>query len=681
MANEIKIIIGGDAQQFQKAATQTTTSLVGIGKAATSASTALNKTTPAVKQAGGALTDVNRVIQDLPFGFVAIQNNLTQLPESFKSLSRAAKESGQSIGGVLLKSLTGAGGIGFALSIVTSALAFATNGFGAWTRGLTSSGGAAKKAKEETEEFSKILQDAAQEAAKDATRVTTLFNALSSGTLSFEERKSALKELQSINKEFFGSLREEKGIIEGLEVAYQGYLDKVIQIGRAKAIETQLTKLFDKKLQLELTIDPKFIASTDPNAQRFIGKLKKELESLGGAVDLNKEKFDVFNKTQQRRIELQQKINQNERAVFSPDASRQIRATQKEIELLDLRIKGLSELQQATGEFDIKQEKASNKEEDSLKKRLAALEKIRDATKDITTQASLQQEIFDLQVQITLRDAAKNGLSKQEVDLAIQGFKNELQEAFDKESLSLEAIPKVKVTNVELDRSTDEPIESKIAKATGVDKKIDVNAREVRIRLLGIKVVEAEERAKEAIQRLKDVMLNSITSAAGDSFNVIGEAFGSIISGDGIGSALAKAGQGLLGIVGGVLQEIGRQIIATSALVETLKNALDNLFGPGGTALGFAVGAALIGLGGLLKNIKFDLPKFQDGGITAGPASGFPAILHPNEAIIPLDKLPDIVGRLNSGGSNITLAPVVSFGYDRLYVGFKRTEEKRRRLG
>jgi chromosome segregation ATPase len=73
-----------------------------INPAATSAANGLGKVKDSSKAAGAALTDINRVIQDSAFGFVGIQNNITQLPQSFRALSAAAKESGQSVGKVLL---------------------------------------------------------------------------------------------------------------------------------------------------------------------------------------------------------------------------------------------------------------------------------------------------------------------------------------------------------------------------------------------------------------------------------------------------------------------------------------------------------------------------------------------------------------------------------------------------
>src|SRR6478609_3303517 len=58
-------------------------------------------------------TGLSRVIQDLPFGFVAISNNLTQL-------------------------LPAAGAAGLAFSAIVSAVTFASTGFRNWTRGLKS---------------------------------------------------------------------------------------------------------------------------------------------------------------------------------------------------------------------------------------------------------------------------------------------------------------------------------------------------------------------------------------------------------------------------------------------------------------------------------------------------------------------------------------------------------------
>lgn len=61
------------------------------------ASLALNKLKPAAAGAGAPLQDLSRIVQDLPFGFVGIQNNISPLFESF---SRLVRQTGSVGGGI-----------------------------------------------------------------------------------------------------------------------------------------------------------------------------------------------------------------------------------------------------------------------------------------------------------------------------------------------------------------------------------------------------------------------------------------------------------------------------------------------------------------------------------------------------------------------------------------------------
>jgi hypothetical protein len=105
-----------------------------IGKIGTASVVAANKLKqlPQVSNsATNALMNLGRVAQDAPFGFLGIANNLNPLLESFQRLraeSGSTKTALQSIVG----SLTGAGGIGLALSVVSSLLiVFGDKMFGA----------------------------------------------------------------------------------------------------------------------------------------------------------------------------------------------------------------------------------------------------------------------------------------------------------------------------------------------------------------------------------------------------------------------------------------------------------------------------------------------------------------------------------------------------------------------
>jgi hypothetical protein len=366
------------------------TSLNKVGDAANRAGGQIQKLPGGLNPAIFSLTNMGRVLQDLPYGLIGVANNITPLIESMVALSANAKATGVSMGKQLLASITGGGGLIFGFSILTSVMQFATLGLSAFTRGASSTKSKTAEMKDEVFSFGKVIDEVAGDLSRSAGRVTTLFAALNSGKLNFDERKAALKELASVNKEFFGSLKEEEGLIKGLQSAYDGYLGRLKEIGRAKAIESQLTKLFDKKLTLELSVDPKFISAIDPLVQQQVGKLKKELASLGGAVDLSKtdfsktlpdfgtgkakefgkvtsdslsvvlgnvEKVDAAEKkeqqTLQRRIYLMQRIAQfeNEGGIhFVPGV---LEGTQNQINNIDLQIKALSDLLKSTGNFEI----------------------------------------------------------------------------------------------------------------------------------------------------------------------------------------------------------------------------------------------------------------------------------------------------------------------------------------
>lgn len=678
-----------------------------IGSSATGAASGINKVAGSSKAAGAALTDINRVIQDSAFGFVGIQNNITQLPGSFRALSVAAKESGQTVSRVLLSTLLGPAGIGTAISVITSALTFASVGFGAWTRGFTSSSEAAKKASASLDEYSKLVQSVSGEVGKSASRITTLVNALQGDSLNTAQRKKALDELKQQNQEFFGSLNEEKGLINGLQAAYDGYLERIKAIATAKAIESQLTKLFDKKLELELNIDPKFNAAVSPETQRIIGTLQKELNKLGGAVAVGANSdITKVNDNLRKRIELQNRITKLQ-TVNVVDLS----GSRAQIEDLERRIKGLSELQKFTGNFGItgSDPKKTKAENDGLNKQLELLEKIREERltnlgnlfdlKEIDAAtdklAVLEQQIGNLKLQIALRDAKKAKLPAAEIERLKDSIKANTEKALDalflKEALLLEHSPKLKFSHpirVEIPSNanffktniggSDFNISDIVSKATGLDKKIPViTIQEARIHLLGFKKGNLINKTEEVIKELNKQIKQTIQDGIGDAFAGIGEAFGEALVSNDFGAGLNKAAQSILAVLGGVLQQIGKQVIVAALALKALKATLETwaIANPG---LAVVAGIGLVVLGTALKNVKFDGPKFGDGGIVSGPTIGQIGERFRPEVILPLDRLPQLFKQMGGDtGGGMQLIPIIN--NEGLYLAMKRGERRANR--
>jgi hypothetical protein len=127
-----------------------------------------------------------------------------------------------------------------------------------------------------------------------------------------------------------------------------------------------------------------------------------------------------------------------------------------------------------------------------------------------------------------------------------------------------------------------------------------------------------------------------------------------------------------------VLQEIGKQIIATSTLIKALKESLKTLIAnPIG---GILVGVGLVALGGLLKNIKF--PAFA-GGVN-NFSGGFAWVGEKGPELVRLPRGSDVIPNhmLGAGGNtNVTLMPSIRFSLTSFQIGLERVENKRRRLG
>jgi hypothetical protein len=206
--------------QIQKLKTQLASARTGsfegsfkrIGTSSTDAATKLKKLPQASDAASFALLNLGRVAQDAPFGILGIANNLNPLLESLQRASKAAKEAGTSLGKTLLGSLVGGGGLGFALSAVSSlAIVFGDRLFGMGGKAEKSVRGieginvslktlAASNSEKFFEKLNKeVAQLAGQNAGGTVANIEKLSLALNNVSLSTETRKNALEEYNKVS--------------------------------------------------------------------------------------------------------------------------------------------------------------------------------------------------------------------------------------------------------------------------------------------------------------------------------------------------------------------------------------------------------------------------------------------------------------------------------------------------
>jgi len=263
-------------------------------------------------QATQALTNLGRVAQDAPFGFIGIANNINPLLESFQRLKTETKSTGGALK-ALGSSLIGAGGLGIGLSLITAAVSFATNGFGAWTRGL----GQNKKAIEDTKNaYDGIIASLTTEQIK----IDKIVTAIKEENLTRKQRIEAINQLQKAAPAYFSNLDKEKSTIEQITIAYNAFSASILRSIEAKVRERQLIEITDEILKLKdkatnLGQDEVLIAGklVKVNRQRYdadsegLTTQQAYQATMKGIIGLTNEeikRLDVLEKTRQRLLQL-----------------------------------------------------------------------------------------------------------------------------------------------------------------------------------------------------------------------------------------------------------------------------------------------------------------------------------------------------------------------------------------
>ena len=186
MATEnLEINIGANTQDLQAGLNQASQSVTNFG-------TQIAKAAKPTADATNALTNLSRVAQDAPYGFMGIANNLNPLLESFQRLQ---KETG-SAGGALkamLAGLTGPAGIGIAIGVVSSLIVAFGDEIGDMISGVTETDKAFAKMRDT---FEQNLKSVGTTIASDEALLAVIKDV----TISTDARNAALKQLKEAHK-------------------------------------------------------------------------------------------------------------------------------------------------------------------------------------------------------------------------------------------------------------------------------------------------------------------------------------------------------------------------------------------------------------------------------------------------------------------------------------------------
>jgi hypothetical protein len=257
---ELKVRIDAEIKGFSTALKQGERELSGFS---TKVNSELNKTAAAAAAAsaklGGsvaqgtdraafALTNLGRVAQDAPFGFIGIQNNIPPLIESFQRLKQTTGTTGGALK-ALGSSLVGSGGLLFGVSLVTSALTVLAQNPEQVAGALNYLAGVTDKTTESQKKYNEAINESLGSAKVEISNLESLISIARNETLSRNARLEALKKVKAEYPEQLEFLRLENINSKEAAKAIDILSNSLLRKAKIQAVEKLLGEAFVKQLE------------------------------------------------------------------------------------------------------------------------------------------------------------------------------------------------------------------------------------------------------------------------------------------------------------------------------------------------------------------------------------------------------------------------------------------------
>ena len=590
----------------------------------------IDKTADKMNKSGSALKKTNQqymnlalVIQDLPFGFRGIQNNLP----------------------ALLGGLAGVGGAAYlAFSAIIAGLTF----WDEHNRKVTAS---SKKLKEQEDEVVKGVTN-------EALRVNELIAVLENETETRDRKRRAIKELQSINPDVFKDLKLEGDKVKDLNAYYNNYIENLKNVILLKKYEKDLESIIQAELKTgkPLQIAKQKELKNSADLLTLNNTALKDNITTTKILTLKDEKvignINKYNNSQQAKLDLLEKIKKISPAVAlggSKDDSTGKGSKEKVI-------KSEEDLSRAIFNF--------------YKDNLFQAEHYFNQLNDIEKFNALKQAVINKASNDELT-AIESTYAQKSINFhkEIEDKKLAIRQASIKRGEQLteaDQKAKKKVLDTEFQNEMDS-IQNKLsAQLKGNRREPLQQAQNYNEAIAGYLLMSMEAgRTAEEIEKLQDKInsLNSSAEGTAAAFTPMADMLNNLATntlvefGTQIGNLLSGGEfslDGFLGMIASALIQIGTHLV----MVSKLFLAVDALFASGGALapLAIPIGLAAIAAGVALSSSiskKQDVKAFANGGIVSGPTMGligeYPGAKSNPEVVAPLDKLKDMIGG-NGGG-------------------------------
>jgi len=263
-----------------------------LGEDAAKAASGLDKLGKPAGNAAYTLTNLGGVVRDLPFGFIAIQNNLPLVVDSFSNLTKTSGGVGGALKG-LGAALIGPAGIGFAFGAVTSIVTGLIQNYGSLGNAIDVIFAKNKDAAAATQTFNKELEKGQGTIGAEIATIDILVKRLTDLKAPYKTRQDAYNELKKVQPDILRGMTEENALSASSVGVILGNANARKELLAIKIKEAAIGKVLDENASKELQASVKL-----NNAKIAQAKAEKELEVFkkgkSAAQDFKKQENAVF---------------------------------------------------------------------------------------------------------------------------------------------------------------------------------------------------------------------------------------------------------------------------------------------------------------------------------------------------------------------------------------------------
>ena len=264
-------------------------------------------------EAGRALTSLSLIAQDLPFGFIAIQNNLPALSQTFNALKTETGSTKTALS-ALAGSLVGPAGFFFAFSAVTSLVTVAVQEYGSLSNAvkvLTSSNSEALKSQLA---LNKALTEESANIGGRIAQIKILVENYQREGATQLERLAAFRALKAINPDIVAGIDEQNYSTAASIKLVGENANAIINLLKVQAKQQAISKVLDGLEQKRFEANGKY------NAER---KKQIDFENRLAAIDAKKAK-GISLSSPERTLDRQRAIGAKAYADNVKEASEEI---------------------------------------------------------------------------------------------------------------------------------------------------------------------------------------------------------------------------------------------------------------------------------------------------------------------------------------------------------------------